>query len=167
MLCASVSQAGLGTSLDTGNWTVFAPTNQAFFNLGDRLGRLLGNTDVLADVILYHAVDETLFADDLSCSDSLEMASGETSRTECHDGIIYQKGQGNSLAIMPQIVVSNIDACNGVLHFVNEVMLPGDLGPESRIPSGCKTIGTSSVLFFCRKDAFHLTQTFDVTFVCT
>lgn len=143
MLCACVTQAGLGSDLNKGRWTLFAPTNEAFFNLGDRLGTVLGNTDVLSNVILYHAVDEILYADDLTCSGPLQMASGERSRTECQKDTVYQKGEGNSLGSMARIVASNIDVCNGILHMVDEVLLPASLGPESLIPSGCKTIGMS------------------------
>jgi uncharacterized surface protein with fasciclin (FAS1) repeats len=143
MLCASVTQAGLGTQLNTGNWTVFAPTNNAFFNLGDRLGVVLGNTDVLTGVILYHAVQGIVNAEDLTCSGSLEMANGQTSRTECQKDSIYQKGEGNGLGEMPQVVATNINTCTGVVHMVDEVLLPAELGPESQIPAGCKTIGTS------------------------
>jgi uncharacterized surface protein with fasciclin (FAS1) repeats len=142
MLCASVTQVGIGTQLNSGNWTVFAPTNNAFFRLGDRLGVVLGNPDVLAGVISYHTVEGIVNAEDLTCSGSLEMANGQTSRTECRSDSIYQKGQGNGLGAMPQVVASNINTCSGVVHMVDEVLLPAELGPESQIPAGCKSIGT-------------------------
>ncbi|GAX29021.1 hypothetical protein FisN_7Hu388 [Fistulifera solaris] len=140
MLCASVTQVGIGTQLNSGNWTVFAPTNNAFFRLGDRLGVVLGNPDVLAGVISYHTVEGIVNAEDLTCSGSLEMANGQTSRTECRSDSIYQKGQGNGLGAMPQVVASNINTCSGVVHMVDEVLLPAELGPESQIPAGCKSI---------------------------
>lgn len=143
MLCASVTQAGLAADLSGGNWTVFAPTNNAFFNLGDRLGVVLGSPDVLSDIILYHAVADILDAEDLACSASIEMASGQATSTQCQNDSIYQKGEGNSLGKTPQIVASNINTCNGRIHMVDEVLLPAELGPESQIPSGCKSIGTS------------------------
>ena len=77
-LCSAIELAGLGSALDTGNWTVFAPTNDAFAALPeDMLDAALNSTDLLTDILLFHAVPEVLPASMLNCTDTLEMANGK------------------------------------------------------------------------------------------
>ena len=52
------------------------------------------------------------------------MTNGKESRTICEDGATYQKGGGNSDDDRPEITNTDIEACNGVIHVVSEVMLP-------------------------------------------
>ncbi len=52
------------------------------------------------------------------------MTNGKDSRTICKDGTTYQKGGGNSDDAKPEIISADIEACNGVIHVVSEVMLP-------------------------------------------
>lgn len=144
--CASLTKTGLQSvfSEDTeGNWTVFAPTNTAFFNLGDSLTGIYNSTDELTDLLLYHAFDGVLYVNHLLCGSLLQMANGQTSSTECEGESIYQVGGGNSPDAMPQLIAKNINVCNGVLHFINEVMLPTSLIPLTQAAPECKTIGTS------------------------
>ena len=55
------------------------------------------------------------------------MATEESTRTICKRDtgfILYQKGYGNSDNNKPQVIKSDIDACNGIIHVVNKVILP-------------------------------------------
>jgi uncharacterized surface protein with fasciclin (FAS1) repeats len=58
------------------------------------------------------------------------MLDGRPSCTMCtknSDGedIIIQKGGGNRMNdILPVIIVPNIAACNGMIHVIDQVMLP-------------------------------------------
>lgn len=111
----------MADALGDGTWTVFAPTNKAFEELGDLLDAVLADSVLLTDVLLFHAVaDHALFAEDLQCTHLLHMANGEASRTVCHDYAIFQKGVGNPRNDMPEIVDTDIRACNGVVHVVDE-----------------------------------------------
>lgn len=148
-LCTSITQAGLQPNLTDGNWTLFAPTNTAFFKIGDRLSAIFNNTDELTDLILYHAFDGLLYVDDLLCASTLQMANGQTSSTECQEDRTYQMGEGNSVNAAPQIVASNINTCNGILHIIDEVMLPANFEPVPQTAPDCKSIGTSSVFVCC------------------
>jgi uncharacterized surface protein with fasciclin (FAS1) repeats len=143
-LCASITQTGLESALNEGNWTIFVPTNNAFFNIGENLGSIFNNTDVLTDLILFHAFDGLLFVDDLLCGSSIQMANGQTSSTVCQDDTTYQVGDGNSADNLPQIVASNINTCNSVLHIIDEVILPATFEPVPQTVPDCKTIGASA-----------------------
>lgn len=52
------------------------------------------------------------------------MTNGKDSRTICEGGATYQKGEENSEDERPRIISQDIEACNGVIHIISEVMLP-------------------------------------------
>ncbi|KAL3939569.1 MAG: hypothetical protein SGARI_001322 [Bacillariaceae sp.] len=111
--------------------TVFAPTDSAFYNIR---GTLDGLSDREVDFVLrYHIVDEELFADDLSCSykyDSfIQMINGLFTETKCYSEAIFQVGTGNDSDDKPRIIDTDIVASNGVIHVVDEVILP-EIKPE-------------------------------------
>jgi uncharacterized surface protein with fasciclin (FAS1) repeats len=86
---------------------------------------LLDNIPALTNILLFHAVaDKVVMSDDLHCAALTKMANGKNSRTVCKGQTVSQKGAGNSREKMPNIVTADIEACNGVVHVVNQVMLP-------------------------------------------
>ncbi|GKY90690.1 hypothetical protein MPSEU_000042400 [Mayamaea pseudoterrestris] len=127
-LCRVVKASGLGESApsDSGNFTIFAPNDEAFASLPHgTLEDLLEDVDDLKDLLLYHVVmDETLYSSVLHCTHLLQMANDHYTRTVCRDDAIYQKGRGNSRHAMPKIVKADIANCGGVIHEVDHVLLP-------------------------------------------
>ena len=126
-LCTAIQTVGLDDDLnEDGQWTVFAPTDAAFSKLDDDLfNSILSDHGLLKDVLLFHAVaNDVVYASDLECKNTIQMANGKNSRTVCRGASVYQKGAGNSRDDMPEIIESDIAACNGILHVVDEVMLP-------------------------------------------
>ena len=113
-------------ALGSDTYTVFAPTDEAFDKLPEgTLESLLGDIPALTNILLFHAVaDEVILSSDLECTGLIEMANGNESRTVCRDGSTFQKGAGNSRDAMPEIVTADVEACNGVIHVVSQVMLP-------------------------------------------
>mmetsp|Transcript_27162 Transcript_27162/g.48015 ORF Transcript_27162/g.48015 Transcript_27162/m.48015 type:complete len:388 (+) Transcript_27162:242-1405(+) len=113
--------------------TLFAPTDQAFENLDPALlEKIQNDTDLLQHVLGFHVLqvpqNETTTTDMLECSERITMFNGHDSRTVCSkDGRMYQKGGGNDDSAMPEIIVSNVVACNGHMHVVSHVMLPGNV----------------------------------------
>lgn len=134
-LCAAVVAAGLDGVLSEGEYTVFAPTDDAFGNLPEgTVETLLAEEDLvtLTDILLYHVVPGTVMAADLSCKGGpaglVEMANGKDTRTICCHSCkpaesIFQKGAGNprigsgsakdNQDSWPMIVATDIEACNG------------------------------------------------------
>lgn len=125
-LCELVVEAGLAEALDTGTFTVFAPKNNAFTRIPPILANELSNTDVLKNLLLFHTVaDEEIFAEDLVCDGQVTMTNLESTTTACDDdNNFFQFGGGNQPESLPRIVDADIVACNGVIHVVNEVLLP-------------------------------------------
>lgn len=133
ILCSALQATELDAVLNqAGPFTVFAPIDDAFLALGDSTLTALLEEDVglrsLTDILLYHVVqDEIIFADDLVCLGRLQMANGEFTRTLCHGqkGRSFQIGYGNSYKNYPEIIIPDIrDACNGVIHVIDRIILP-------------------------------------------
>ena len=125
--------------VDVVQYTVFGPTNAAFNKLSQATRDFLfsdkGN-DTLRDIVRYHLVeDRRINYRDLVCDRSYLMTNGENTRTKCGSDKFtkFQVGQGNT--IRPQISLRNIPASNGVLHVVNEVILPEKSTPSTKSPS--------------------------------
>ena len=121
-LVAAVQAAGLVETLQgEGPFTVFAPTDEAFAALGtDTINSLLlpENRDQLVSILTYHVVAGEYFAGDLA-GQSLSVASvqGDT---------IDIDATGSAVMIDGATVISaDVDASNGVIHVINEVIMPG------------------------------------------
>ena len=125
-LCELISASEIVTDTLTNEvFTVFAPTDQAWLNVDANVYDLISCTSALNSVFAFHTVyGSEIFSSDLQCGEKIAMDNGDDSRTVCKDDKIYQKGSLNSRERMPEIVSVDIVACNGVVHVVDQVMLP-------------------------------------------
>lgn len=127
----AVQAAGLAETLSgDGMFTVFAPTNDALAAIPSATleGLLADPTGELADTLLYHVIaGQKLMSTDLPCQageNTLEMANGKDTRTLCVGGLpTYQKGIANSRDASPHFVGVDVEACNGVIHIIDGVLL--------------------------------------------
>ena len=107
-------ETGLGDTLNNeGPYTVFAPTNEAFEEVA--VDSLLQNDQLLADVVQYHIIPSAAFASDLSDGQTLETLQGEE-LTVSVSGDTIQVGGAT-------VVNADLEAQNGVVHIVDEVIL--------------------------------------------
>lgn len=116
VLVAAVQEAGLVETL-SGNrqLTVFAPTDEAFNDAGitvDNVGDL--DEEFLLDVLLYHVTSGRRFASSVVNAPRLEMLNGDSVTV---DGTDLNEGQG-------EIIGTDIEASNGVIHVIDGVLLP-------------------------------------------
>ncbi|MBX2838443.1 MAG: fasciclin domain-containing protein [Gammaproteobacteria bacterium] len=121
-LVAALQATGLDTVLadENATFTVFAPTNEAFEKLGqETINALLGDTDTLRNILLYHVVaDAAVDAQTaVSLSGSLvEAANGDD---------ISVNTVGDSLFINDsEVIATDILASNGIIHVIDTVLLP-------------------------------------------
>lgn len=82
----------------------------------------------LKNLLLYHSSPNATFhSSDLSCLDGhniLHMTTGRVSRTLCEGDVPkYQRGAGNLDDALPTITRFDIEACNGVVHVVDKLIL--------------------------------------------
>ena len=165
-----VMQVGLDAVLSEtseGSWVLFAPTNEAFANLGDdTLGVIAIDTELLTNILLYHlAGGEDLSASDLECGGSLEMTSGTNTTTVCDGDAIYQTGDANEQGSEPEIILPDILTCNGRIHVTNQVILPSlDDVPVPNVPEEeditqeqeCQPLGTHvRIIYFYLLNLFR------------
>jgi transforming growth factor-beta-induced protein len=124
-LVAALQATGLDTVLDDpeSTFTVFAPTDAAFALLGqDTINALLADTDTLTDILLYHVISGAEILQDAaitvaqSGSNKVDMANERQSALTLADSTLYINKSAVSLA--------DVMADNGVIHVVNQVILP-------------------------------------------
>jgi uncharacterized surface protein with fasciclin (FAS1) repeats len=123
ILTAALKAAGLDTMLmeDT-KYTVFAPTDDAFAPVLEKLGvtkeELLANTDLLKKVLPYHVVPMEVKAADIPYGTDIETANGKT--ISISDANVITDATGNTA----NITGTDIMATNGVVHTIDAVLMP-------------------------------------------
>jgi uncharacterized surface protein with fasciclin (FAS1) repeats len=118
ILETAIGAAGLQTTLeDDYFYTIFAPVDDAFTALpAGTVPSLLANPTALTDVLLYHAVGETINAADLVDGQVVTMLQG--------DDATITLPMGGAMINNANIVVADLNAWNGVVHVIDAVLLP-------------------------------------------
>ena len=119
-LVAALTEAGLVEALQgDGPFTVFAPTNDAFAALPEgALDALLADTEALSNVLLYHVVSGAVKAADVVALDGQEV------ETLSGDSIIVKLDGEDVMINDAMVVITDIEASNGIIHVVDAVILP-------------------------------------------
>lgn len=112
-----VTDLGLADVLAEQELTVFAPTNAAFSEIADVIPTL-SNED-LQQIVLYHLVAGTVLSGDLGASQDVEMVQGEVS-------LIRASATGVDINNYANVIEADITASNGVIHAIDNVLLPTD-----------------------------------------
>lgn len=124
------------------NYTVFAPTNQAFDNLATALNTTVSGLLVLpnlADVLTYHvlgtevpssAVTNGAIVQPLSTTNTLKLTATST---------------GSVFVNQAQVTSVDINADNGIVHVLNAVVLPVKTVADVAIDNGFSTLVTAVV----------------------
>jgi uncharacterized surface protein with fasciclin (FAS1) repeats len=119
-LVTAVSTADLaGTLQGKGPYTVFAPTNAAFGDLGQNTVDTLlerRNRDQLTSVLTYHVVPGKLEAAQLRNGQTLTTVEGSKLRVRI-DGSTVSVGGAT-------VVTPDVEASNGVVHVIDGVLQP-------------------------------------------
>lgn len=118
-LVAAVLEAGLADTLSgEGTFTVFAPTDDAFKNVD--VEQLLEDqwSEHLKAVLLYHVLGSEVFSKDLEEDLSVETLEGSDVTVTSLD-----PPQINNA----EILIADIEADNGVIHVIDDVLLPPSL----------------------------------------
>ncbi len=112
-----VKSAELVEVLQNGEFTVLAPTDEAFAKLPAKVvNYLLSNKEALRNVLLYHVVAGTAKAADVLASESLTAANGNSLAISLRDGKPFVNDSA--------IIATDILASNGVVHVIDTVLVP-------------------------------------------
>ncbi len=129
-LTAALKAAGLTETLSgPGPFTVFAPTDEAFAAFASTLPpggleKLLASDDpqikqILVKILTYHVVPGKVTSSDLQSGDVKTVEGG---------AITVKVGSPTDVMVnSAKVVQPDIQASNGVIHVINQVILPPDL----------------------------------------
>ncbi|HVU94869.1 MAG TPA: fasciclin domain-containing protein [Puia sp.] len=128
-LVAAVTRASQGSTnvaailSGGGIFTVFAPTNAAFRAAGFATINDINAADpaTLTKILTYHVIPGRAFSSDLTDGAKVMTANGESLTISLSAGAKV-KGMTNSTA--SNIIATNIMATNGVVHVIDQVLLP-------------------------------------------
>lgn len=119
-LVAALAQAELVATLSgVENYTVFAPTDEAFAAAGIDLSDPALTQDVLANILLYHVVPGTIMSSDLSVgTTTVTAANGDSLLVHVTDSGVMV---GTEMAV---VTLADVPASNGVIHVIDKVIMP-------------------------------------------
>lgn len=124
-LVAAVEATGLVDTLKSdGPFTVFAPTDDAFAALGDEaIAGLLADPETLSQILLYHVVPGRVMAADVGALESATTAQGEDIAITVDGDKVMVNGAN--------VIITDIEADNGVIHVIDAVILPPSMSAEA------------------------------------
>ena len=127
-LAEALSAAGLaGTLAQPGNFTVFAPTNDAFNRLLAELGvskqQLFNDRTLLTAVLQYHVLNARVQRAAVPAGKAITPLAGGIFKIDAvGNGLVITDGRNRTA----NIVETDILTANGVVHVVDRVILPAD-----------------------------------------
>ncbi len=105
---------------NAGPFTVFAPTNAAFAKLPE--GTVEGllkpeSKEALVNILEYHVSVAVYKVENLTDGQSIGQVNGDNIKITKKDGKIFVNDKAE--------IVASIPTSNGIIHVINEVLLPG------------------------------------------
>ena len=132
-LVAAVKAAGLvDTLMSAGPFTVFAPTNAAFAKLPAGTVETLvkpENKDTLTSILTYHVISGRMTSVDVA--KAIKAGRGRAVLTTVNGGTLTATMMGKKLMLTDakggksMVTIANVMQSNGVIHVINNVLLPG------------------------------------------
>ena len=118
-LLTAATAAGLVDTLKgEGPFTVFAPTDEAFAALPEgTLDGLLKDPEALKQILLYHVVAGKVTSDQVVGLTSADSVAGPAIEIAVKDGTVLLNENA-------KVVTTDIEASNGVIHVIDQVILP-------------------------------------------
>ncbi|KAM9846831.1 periostin-like isoform 2-T2 [Aulostomus maculatus] len=116
---AAALASGMMDKLDQpGQFTLFAPTNEAFNKLGaGYLERIMKDKAVIAALVNYHLLNSVQCSEAIMAGSVYETAEGSSIEIGCN---------GDSLTVngIKMVLKKDIIATNGVIHLIDQVLVP-------------------------------------------
>ena len=142
-LKAAIDEANLSGALSDPNadLTVFAPTNTAFATLLGELGltpsELLANPD-LSNILLYHVLGSEV--------KSTSLVNGTFATTLEGDSVFVSLTANGTFIDQAEVIGNEIDADNGVVHVINDVILAQNSLIDVAVSNGSFTILSQAIV---------------------
>jgi uncharacterized surface protein with fasciclin (FAS1) repeats len=124
------------------NYTVFAPTNQAFDNLATALNTTVNGLLALpnlADVLAYHVLGTEVLSTAITNGAIVQPLSSTNTLK------LTVTTDGNVFVNQAQVTLADVNADNGIVHVLNAVVLPVETVADIAIDNGFSTLVTAVV----------------------
>ena len=116
-LVSVVTDLGLAETLGSEQLTVFAPTNAAFEAISDVIPTLT-NED-LEQIVLYHLLAGTVLSEEIASDGLTDYTTLQGERA-----FIQASAAGVNINNYANVVEADLTASNGVIHAIDQVLLP-------------------------------------------
>jgi len=119
ILARALESTGLATTLGSGDYTVFAPTDAAFNELLTQTGLAadqLLKAPELQQILQYHVLSGEVGSTDITNGMRATTVQGKQVTFEIKDGSVYINGA--------KVTIADIPASNGIIHAISAVILP-------------------------------------------
>ncbi|XP_037531595.1 transforming growth factor-beta-induced protein ig-h3 [Nematolebias whitei] len=150
-LRAAFAAAGLTTLLESeGQYTIFAPTNDAFEKIPrETLNRILGDPVALKDLLNYHILKHLQCAESIVSGASMETLQGTSLEVGC---------DGDQITLNGKAIITKKDqlGTNGVIHYINELLIPDTAKTLLELAEG-SSVSVATKLFVDAGLSSHLT----------
>lgn len=129
VLVEAIESADLGVTLSgPGPFTVFAPTNAAFVRLLGDLNltqeNLFNDKALLTSVLTYHVVPGRVAAADIPFGRAITTVQGGVFKIEPTGGSDNRPAITDGRNRVSTITTTDLQASNGIVHVIDEVLLP-------------------------------------------
>lgn len=147
ILVSALDRVGLVSVLEgAGPFTVFAPTDAAFQASGIDLNAL--SDAELREVLLYHVLGAEVKSTDIAAGQTYATTAATTGPNGTQLSILIEKSTGVKINNSANVTTADVDATNGVIHIVDQVILPLDIvghaAANSNFTSLVSTLGAAS-----------------------
>jgi uncharacterized surface protein with fasciclin (FAS1) repeats len=116
-LVSLINSAGLASTLSSGSYTVFAPTNAAFAKVPKAtLDALAQDKAKLKAVLLYHVAAGRLAAKRVVTRSSIKTLNGKRVQIRVREQNVFVNKS--------KVVAADVRTSNGIIHAVNRVLIP-------------------------------------------
>ncbi|XP_041653548.1 transforming growth factor-beta-induced protein ig-h3 isoform X2 [Cheilinus undulatus] len=150
-LRTAMAAAGLTALLENeGQYTIFAPTNEAFEKIPkETLNRILGDPVALRDLLNYHILRTMHCAESIVSGTPMETLQGTTLEVGC---------DGDQMTLNGRAIITKRDqlGTNGVVHYINELLIPDSAKVLLELAEG-SSLATAARLFVEAGLTPHLT----------
>lgn len=150
-LRTAIAAAGLTALLESeGQYTIFAPTNEAFEKIPqETLNRILGDPVALKDLLNYHILKHMQCAESIVSGTPMETLQGTMLEVGC---------DGDQMTLNGRAIITKRDqlGTNGVIHYINELLIPDSAKTLLELAEG-SSVATATKLFVDAGLSSHLT----------
>lgn len=126
-LRAAIDKAGLKEQLEAaGDFTLFAPINQAFKDAGyaNVAAVTAENATVLANILNYHVVDHLVRTKDVTANQSVNSINGKALILDIYKFTTKDTSYNLKLVNGVEIISKDVAATNGNMQVVNRILIP-------------------------------------------